>query len=282
MTISGKAKIAGVIGWPIGHSLSPALHGFWIGQHQLDAAYVPFAVRPEDFTRVVGLMPAQGLRGANVTLPHKEAAYLLCDERDEAAVATGAVNTLVFEGGRVLGRNTDVFGFTEALREDGVGDLSGKKAVVLGAGGAARAIVFALLSMGVARVVVVNRTIAKAQSLAVFFGAHVEAQAWENVSSCLADCDVLVNTTSLGMKGQPDLQLDLGTLKSDAVVSDIVYRPLETNLLQQAKARGHRIVGGLGMLLHQARPGFAAWFGVEPQVSPALRAHLVSVLEGRA
>lgn len=281
MTISGQAKLAGVAGWPVGHSLSPALHGHWIAEHRLDAAYVPMAIKPEDFAGALATLPKLGFRGLNVTLPHKEAAFRLVDERDEAAEATGAVNTIVFEAGRALGRNTDVFGFVESLRECGVMSLASKIVVVLGAGGAARAVVAGLLSLGAARVDLVNRTADKARVLSAFFGDRVAVVEWPALPAALAQAALVVNTTSLGMQGQPPLEVDLAALPADAVVADIVYRPLETGLLARAKARGLKTVDGLGMLLHQARPGFAAWFGVEPAVTPALRARLVGLLEGR-
>jgi shikimate dehydrogenase len=280
MTSSGH-KRAGVAGWPIAHSLSPALHGFWIAEHRLDASYVPLAIKPDEFDQAVLALPAQGFRGLNVTLPHKEAAFRLAATHDDAARATGAVNTLVFENGRVSGRNTDVFGFAESVREKGVSDLHGGIAVVLGAGGASRAVIAALLTMRAARVVVVNRTVDKAEALAGFFGERVVTAAWGELPDQLSRATILVNTTSLGMTGQPALGIDVGPMPQDGVVVDIVYRPLETPLLARARARGLRVVDGLGMLLHQARPGFAAWFGVEPKVTPQLRAQLVSILEGR-
>lgn len=279
MTVSGTTLRAGVVGWPVGHSLSPALHGYWISEHGLDATYEPFAVRPEAFASTLPALALQGVCGVNITLPHKEAAFQLVDERDEAAEATGAVNTVVFASGRMLGRNTDVFGFVESLREVGVNGV--QSAAVLGAGGAARAIVFGLLSLGVQRVSVVNRTLEKANALRAFFGDKVIARDWPGLGAELPSCDMLVNTTSLGMSGQPELMVDLTALDRRAVVADIVYRPLETRLLAQARARGHTTIDGLGMLMHQARLGFAAWFGVEPQVTPTLKAHLVSILEGR-
>lgn len=280
MTISGAAKLAGVAGWPIGHSLSPALHGYWIAEHKLDAAYVPLAVAPDGFADAFKALPKLGFRGLNVTLPHKEAAFSLVDTRDDAAEATGAVNTIVFDGGRALGRNTDVFGFAESLREAGVGSLASKSVVVLGAGGAARGVVAALLSLGASQVLLVNRTAEKAQALAAHFGGCVSAGKWNALPALLSTAGLLVNTTSLGMVGQPPLEIDLSPLRQ-GVVADIVYRPLETPLLAQARQQGLKTVDGLGMLLHQARPGFAAWFGVEPRVSSALRGHLVSILEGR-
>lgn len=278
--ISGAAKLAGVAGWPIGHSLSPALHGYWIAEHKLDAAYAPLAVRPEEFGDVFKALPKLGFRGLNVTLPHKEAAFRLVDVRDEAAEVTGAVNTVVFESGRALGRNTDVFGFAESLREGGVASLASQDVVVLGAGGAARGVVAGLFSLGAKHVHLVNRTAEKAQALAAHFGARVTAHEWAALPSLLASAGLLVNTTSLGMTGQPPLEIDLKAMRQ-GVVADIVYRPLETALLARARAQGLRTVDGLGMLLHQARPGFAAWFGVEPTVTDGLRAHLVSILERR-
>lgn len=274
--ISGRAKLAGVAGWPIGHSLSPALHGFWIEEHKLDAAYVPLAIAPGDFKDAFAALPKLGFRGLNVTLPHKEAAFALSTGHDEAARITGAVNTIVFDEGRVLGRNTDVYGFSQLLRDNGIGSLSNRVAVVLGAGGAARAVIASLIGLGAARVVVVNRTLDKAQALAALFGARVVAQ--EGLAA-LGEAYLLVNTTSLGMTGQPPLAADLGAMSEGSAVVDIVYRPLETALLAQAKALGLKAIDGLGMLLHQAQPGFAAWFGVEPKVTPQLRAHLVGVME---
>ncbi len=280
MTISGAAKLAGVAGWPIGHSLSPALHGYWIAEHKLDAAYVPLAVAPDGFADAFKALPKLGFRGLNVTLPHKEAAFGLVDTRDDAAEATGAVNTIVFEGGRALGRNTDVFGFAESLREAGVGSLALENVVVLGAGGAARGVVAALLSLGASQVHLVNRTAENAQAVAAYFAGRVSAGIWNALPALLSTAELLVNTTSLGMLGQPPLEIDLNPMRQ-GVVADIVYRPLETRLLAQARLQGLKTVDGLGMLLHQARPGFAAWFGVEPTVSSALRGHLVSILEGR-
>ncbi len=273
--ISGHAKLAGVVGWPVAHSLSPALHGFWIAEHKLDAAYVPLAVKSEDFGAALTLLPKLGFRGLNVTLPHKEAAFALTESHDDAARMTGAVNTIVFEHGRALGRNTDVSGFIALLGDNGIASLDGP-AVVLGAGGAARAVVAALLGLGASDVVIVNRTSDKAVALGAAFGAQVKAQPWDALSYTLARAQIVVNTTSLGMTGQPPLAIDLAPLSNDAAVCDIVYRPLETGLLRAARSRGLKAIDGLGMLLHQAVPGFAAWFGVTPKVTPALRAHLLA------
>jgi shikimate dehydrogenase len=281
MSISGNAKLAGIAGWPIGHSLSPRLHTYWIDEHKLDAAYVPLAVRREDFAAAVALLPKLGFRGLNVTLPHKETAFALAAERDEAAAATGAVNTLVFEGGGVIGKNTDVAGFVGMLHDAGLKSLAGKTAAVIGAGGAARAVVFALTKLSAARVMIANRTAAKAEELAKHFaGRDVSPVDMASLEKNLGSAHLVVNTTSLGMTGQPELALDLAPLAKDAVVADIVYRPLETPLLAAARRRGLKTIDGLGMLLHQAVPAFHAWFGLEPTVTPALRAHLLAALEG--
>jgi shikimate dehydrogenase len=279
--ITGKAKLAGVVGWPIAHSLSPALHGFWIRALSMDAAYVPLAVKPEDFAAVVAAMPRMGFKGANVTLPHKEAALRLADTADDAAHACGAANTLVFENGRTHALNTDVAGFLASLDEAGVGGVAGERVTVLGAGGAARAIIHGLLSRDVSEICLVNRTIANAQTLATFFGPRVKPMAWEDALSAVRSSRMLVNTTKLGMSGEAPLSLDLAAMVPEGVVVDIVYRPLETPLLAQARLRGLKAVDGLGMLLHQAVPGFEAWFGVAPSVTSHLRSHLVSILEGR-
>lgn len=277
--ISGRAMLAGVAGWPIAHSLSPALHGFWIDRLRLDAAYVPLPIEPGNFEKAVASLPLVGFKGINVTLPHKEAAFRLATHADEAARATGAANTLVFEGSTVHAMNTDVPGFLASLDDASVGTLSGASVLVLGAGGAARAIIFALLSRGADRVVIANRTRATAEGLADFFGPKVLAVDWKDVPAALPACDLLVNTTKLGMVGQDRLVIGLDKLKSGATVVDIVYRPLETDLLRDARLRGHRVVDGLGMLLHQAVPAFHAWFGTRPQVTAELRAHLLGILE---
>jgi len=268
MPLSGKARLAGVIGWPVGHSRSPALHGHWIARHGIDAAYVPLPVAPEDFATAVRGLRASGFRGANVTIPHKEAAFALCDEVSARARRAGAVNTLIFGAQGIAGDNTDGFGFLESVREQARGFApAGTHAVLLGAGGAARAIAAALLDAG-ARVTLVNRTRGRAEALAEALGGAI------SVAECapLESASLLVNTASLGMAGQPPLVLPLAALPRGAIVADIVYVPLETPLLAQARARGHAVVDGLAMLLHQARPGFEAWFGVAPAVDAELRA----------
>ncbi|WP_431282864.1 shikimate dehydrogenase [Humitalea sp. 24SJ18S-53] len=268
-TLTGAARLAGVLGWPVAHSRSPLLHGTWLDRHGIDGAYLPLPVAPAEFSVAVRGLMALGFRGANVTIPHKEAAYALCDERDAAAERAGAVNTMVFKDGRIWGSNTDGWGFCESLREQAPAwRADAGPAVLLGAGGAARAIAARLLDEGCPRLVLVNRNLDRAMALAADLGGPIEVA----VDPPLAGASLLVNTTSLGMHGEPPLIIDLSPLPTHAVVADIVYVPLETPLLAAARARGLVGVDGLGMLLHQARPGFSAWFGVEPVVDAALRA----------
>lgn len=277
-TISGAAKLAGVVGWPIAHSLSPRLHGLWLRHYRIDGAYVPLAVRPEHLADVLAALPKLGFRGVNVTVPHKEKALALVHEAEPSARRIGAVNTIVIDGeGRLIGGNTDAFGFVESLREAIPGWRAGRgPVVVLGGGGAARAIIVALLDEGAAEVRLVNRTFARAAGLAAELGGPVAASPWTERAEALAGAALLVNATTLGMRHQPPLDLDLARLPESAIVCDIVYAPPLTPLLAAAAARGNPTVSGLGMLLHQARPGFAAWFGRMPEVLPDLRARLLA------
>jgi len=280
--ISGRAKLAGVMGWPISHSRSPRLHNFWLEQYGIDGAYLPLAVRPEQLEQAVRALPVLGFRGCNLTLPHKLQVMDIADEVDEAAQRIGAANTIVVdEDGRLLASNTDAFGFSAALIAGaGDADLAGRPAVLLGAGGAARAIVVALLDLGVPEIRVTNRTQARADELAAAFGARLTVFPWNERGDALAGAGLLVNSTSLGMSGQPPLDLSLEKLPKTAVVMDAVYSPLLTSMLQDATSRGNVAVDGLGMLLHQARPGFARWFGRDPEVTPALRDHVLADLAG--
>jgi len=265
--LTGAARLAGVIGWPVAHSRSPRLHGFWIERHGLDAAYLPLPVAPGAFDVAVRGLAAAGFRGANVTIPHKEAAFAACDRVEDRARRAGAVNTLVFADGKILGDNTDGWGFVENLRAQGADPAAGP-ALLLGAGGSARAIAAALGEAGVP-VTLANRTRDRAEALSrALPGLRVIA--WEERSAALADHALLVNTTSLGMAGQGALEIDLACAPAAMTVADIVCVPLRTALLAAADARGLRAVGGLGMLLHQARGGFRAWFGVDPVVDAAL------------
>lgn len=276
MSISGKAKLAGVIGWPVGHSRSPRLHGYWLKHLGIDGAYVPLAVKPEDFEQVLRALPRMGFVGANVTVPHKEQALALADHVDPLARRIGAVNTLVVrDDGSIEGRNTDAFGFLENLRHGAPHWNAAEAAVVLGAGGAARAVCAALVDAGVPDIRLVNRSRDRAEKLAADIGGHFTVVEWDRGAAALAGAGLLVNTTTLGMTGQPPLVLDLAALPLHAVVNDIVYAPLMTDLLVAAAARGNRAVDGLGMLLWQAVPGFEAWFGARPEVTPALRAHVL-------
>lgn len=270
------APRAFVVGWPIAQSRSPLIHGHWLATHGLAGSYERVAVPPdaiESFLR--SLSESNGSEktwvGGNVTVPHKEIAYRIASERDAVAEATGAVNTLWIDGGKLHAANTDGPGFLANLDESAKGwDRNAGTAVVLGAGGAASAIGWGLKARGFA-VRLVNRTLSRAETLAARLGSGVTAHGWDEVPGLLADADLLVNTTSLGMSGKGDLVLDLAPLRDDALVTDIVYVPLETPLLAAAKARGLETVDGLGMLLHQAVPGFEHWFGVRPAVTPELR-----------
>ncbi len=257
--ITGHAVLAGVIGWPVSHSRSPRLHNHWLARHGLDGAYVPLPVQPPDLGRAVAGLRAAGFAGANVTIPHKEAALALCDTLDDAARAAGAVNTLVFTRGGTHGSNTDGWGFLANLRAHGI---EPGPTLLLGAGGAARALASVLLRAG-CPVTLSNRSANRAAALqAALPGLRVAGWPVRD----LAGFGLLVNTTPLGMTGQTPLDLDLSGAPPGLAVADAVYTPLQTPLLAQAEARGLRVAPGLGMLLHQAVPGFAAWFGVTPQV----------------
>jgi shikimate dehydrogenase len=261
--IGGAARLAGVLGWPVSHSRSPKLHNFWLARYGIDGAYVPLPVTPADFVAAVHGLRAVGFRGANITIPHKEAAFAVCTRVDETARRAGAVNTLWFADGELAGSNTDGAGFLANLRAHGVDPAAGP-ALLLGAGGAARAIAAELLALGV-RVCVVNRSPERAAALAAVLPG-IETMAWSKRHAALADHALLVNTTSAGMGGAAELELDFAHADASLVVADIVYVPLTTPLLAAATARGLRTVGGLGMLLHQAVPGFSEWFGVTPEV----------------
>lgn len=277
-TISGKAVLAGVIGWPVSHSRSPRLHNYWLDRHGIDGVYVPLPVHPDHLPEVLKTLPRMGFRGVNLTLPHKEAALKLVDQADRMALRIGAVNTIVFTpDGRSIGSCTDGLGFLENLRQNAPAfSASQGPAVVLGAGGAAAGIAFALEDDGCRDIRICNRTQDKAQALAARLGPCARAISWDEREAALDGADLLVNTTSLGMTGQPVLAIGLDRLPQNAVVADAVYAPLETSLLANARRRGNKVVDGLGMLLHQAVPGFAAWFGSTPDVTPELRNFVLS------
>jgi shikimate dehydrogenase len=261
-----------VIGHPIAHSRSPMLHGYWLKRYGIAGSYEAVDVAPDALGAFFAGFRDAGWAGGNVTVPHKTAVIPHLQEIDAAARAIGAVNTIWWEGDALVGGNTDAAGLLGNLDELAPGwDREGKRAVILGAGGAARAAVYGLRSRGF-DVAVCNRTRANAEALAGHFGRGVSGHGMDDLPSLLRDADLLVNTTSLGMKGQPPLDIDLAPLPARAIVNDIVYVPLETELLRAAKARGNRTVEGLGMLLHQAVEGFLHWFGHRPEVTAELRA----------
>jgi shikimate dehydrogenase len=260
-----------VIGWPVSHSRSPLIHGHWLKQHNIAGSYVRQPVAPQELPQFLATLAERGFAGCNVTLPHKENAYRLVSPADVTTERLGAVNTVYLRDGKTWGTNTDGEGFINSLRQSAPGlVLENARAVVLGAGGASLAVVNAILERGVAEVAVVNRTLGKAEQLRSRFGAKVKPVSWEAVAGQLAECSLLVNTTSLGMKGQAPLTLALTNLDETAVVADIVYTPLRTALLEEAARRGHVVVEGLGMLLHQAVRGFSLWFGITPEVTAEL------------
>ena len=262
-----------VAGWPIAHSRSPMIHNYWLQSLGIDGLYEKAPVPPGEFAAFARGIGVDGLVGANVTVPHKEAAFAACDGLTANAADLGAVNTLWRENGKLCGDNTDVAGFIANLEEQAPRwTESAHSAVVLGAGGAARAIVQGLIAAGIERIVVVNRSQDRAERLAAQFGRTTKAAGWSGLPQLLGNADLLINTTSLGMVGEPPLEIDLRPLRETAIVADIVYVPLETPLLTAAKSCGLRTVEGLGMLLHQAAPGFERWFGVRPEVTPQLRA----------
>ena len=271
MTTQAKTPAACLIGWPAAHSRSPLIHHYWLRTLGIEGGYNIEAVPPEGFADFVLHLRARGFVGANVTIPHKERALALSNP-DARARAVGAANTLWYDGDRLCSTNTDVEGFVNNLDACAPDWDKTSEALVLGAGGAARAVVFGLLERGIKHLHLANRTIERAKTLADQFGAAVHPVAWDAVGDLLPRAGVLVNTTSLGMHGQPPLEIDIGRLSPDAVVADLVYVPLQTPLLAAAEARGLKTADGLGMLLHQAVRGFELWFGQRPQVTPELRA----------
>jgi shikimate dehydrogenase len=285
MQITGQTMLAGIMGWPVGHSRSPALHNFWLDAYRIDGAYVPLAVRPERLADALRGLPALGFRGCNLTSPHKHAALSLVDRVDPVARRIGAINTVVIAAdGRLDGSNTDAFGFLVNL-QDCAPDWkpAAGPAVILGAGGSARAVVAALSEAGVAEIRLVNRTSQRAENLArdlAVATTDIAVWPWDARGEALAGAGLLVNTTSLGMTGQPQLEIRLENLPVSAVVVDNVYVPLETPLLEAARRHGHVTVDGLGMLLHQARPGFEAWFGRPVQATSELRAAVLATMAG--
>ncbi len=269
-----RVPLAGVIGHPIGHSRSPKLHGHWLKTYGLSGHYIPMDVAPADLETVLRTLPKAGFVGANVTVPHKEAALRIADHVSDRATVIGAANTLVFrEDGSIHADNTDGYGFMENLRS-GAPDWNAQDgpAVVFGAGGAARAVLQALSIAGVPEILLTNRTRARADHLKEEFGQRITVVDWVQAGNVVENAELVVNTTSLGMQGQPELRVPLDGLQPGAVVTDLVYAPLKTNLLKTAEDAGCTTVDGLGMLLHQAVPGFERWFGVRPEVDTDTRA----------
>jgi shikimate dehydrogenase len=268
--VTAKARAACVIGWPIGHSRSPLIHNYWLKKYGIAGEYRPEAVPPAEFKAFVQSLAARGYVGANVTVPHKESA-LACSQPDDRARAIGAANTLWLDG-TLRSTNTDVEGFLDNLDACAPGwDRDLRHAVVLGAGGAARAVIYGLLERGVERVVVANRTLSRAEALRERFGARIAPTRWEERDAALAGSALVVNTTTLGMHGQPALGIDIGRLPRHAIVADLVYVPLVTPLAAAARSAGLRVADGLGMLMHQAVRGFSLWFGKKPEVTAELR-----------
>jgi shikimate dehydrogenase len=284
MTLTGKAKLAGIIGWPVSHSLSPVLHGYWLDAYGIDGAMVPLAAGREDFAAVIDGVRRAGFKGVNVTVPHKEAAFAIAHKVDAAAQAAGAVNLLIFHGKEIEGRNTDSIGLAESLRES-IGPLNGKSVVLLGAGGAARGAILALEMLGAGTIYLLNRDSHRAKGLASSLAPQVKASitpgGLDDWNRSAGDAVLVVNSTSAGMGSNPPLMIDLSALPKTAAVCDIVYNPLETQLLKDAAARGYKTIDGLGMLMYQAAPSFGAFFGVKPEVTPGLRAALEKVLRER-
>jgi shikimate dehydrogenase len=277
---SSPYGLAGVIGWPVSHSRSPKLHNYWIEKYGLNGAYVQLPVAPGMLDQAIPGLKALGFRGCNITLPHKVDALKLVDEVDVMARRMGAMNTIVVQpDGSLKGFNNDGYGYIQSLLDaqpDWCADAG--PITVLGAGGAARAVVLSLADRGAREIRLLNRTDAKAEALAAEFGAPVKAVPWADRHAALADVALLVNTTSQGMHGQPPLEIDLAALPKHALVSDVIYVPLETPLLAAARQRGNPTVNGLGMLLNQARPAFHAWFGVMPEITPELRRAIEATL----
>ncbi len=276
---------AGVIGDPINHSLSPVLHNFWLKKYGINGSYEAIPVTDEALEEFFENFTEKGLQGFNITLPHKEAAVKLLDKKHSIINSIGAVNTvIVLRDGTIEGRNTDWYGFTQNLKQNAPAwDGKESKALILGAGGAAKAIVMGLLIEGCTNITICNRTRKRANELATHFNnvqntVKIDAIDWAARNAFLNSYNLLINTTQLGMKGQRPLSIDLSKLPSDAIVNDIVYNPLKTELLKAAEARGLQAVDGLGMLLWQAQPGFESWFGVKPEVDDELRAHVLTAM----
>ncbi|MFZ1814864.1 MAG: shikimate dehydrogenase [Rhizobiaceae bacterium] len=270
-----------VTGWPISHSLSPVLHGYWLAAHAIDGTYRAIAKSPNELDGFLKGLDSENLVGGNITIPHKERALELCDVVTPQARAIGAVNTVWLENGQLHGTNTDAYGFLANLDQMAPGWDAARSALVLGAGGAARAVVFALLQRGISKMFIINRSRARAETLAEMNPDCITVHGWESADELACSADLIVNTTSLGMKGQPTLEINLEKADRNLLVTDIVYTPLRTPLIARAQEQSMKTVDGLGMLLHQAVPGFELWFGTRPEVNQALRDHILDEIERR-
>lgn len=273
-------KKAFVTGWPIVHSKSPMLHGFWLKQYGIEGSYEALGIEPENFRQFINNLPLSDFAGGNITIPHKEVAFKNIINLDDAAKAIGAVNTLWLEEDELCGGNTDAYGFSANMDQYLPEWKNGKTALVLGAGGAARAIIYSILQAGYDEVYIINRTLERAQNLVQIFGNKCSAHSWAHLEEKLLTADLIINTTSIGMAGNDaSMMPDLSSVKKSAIVTDIVYTPLETPFLKSARSYGLKTVDGLGMLLHQAVPGFEKWFGTRPEVTLELRNHILGLMK---
>ncbi len=274
MAYPDRFLLAGVMGWPVMHSRSPLLHNYWFRQHARAGTYVPLAIRPADLAAALRALHPLGFAGCNLTLPHKQAAMTIVDEVDALAKSIGAISCVIVRpDGSLAGTNNDCYGFIHNLKQEQPGWRAGAgPSVVIGAGGGARAVCYGLAREGAREIRLLNRTSVRAQAIATEFGGPLKALSWEQRHDALEDAALVVNTTSCGMVGQPALDIDLGKLPQRALAADIIYIPLETPFLAAARLRGNATVNGLGMLLHQGRPAWQAWFGIEPAVTAELRA----------
>lgn len=278
MTDLPRIPLAGVIGHPIAHSRSPALHGFWLKRYGIKGHYIPMDISPSNLKQALTFLPSVGFVGLNVTIPHKEAVLALADVVSDRAALIGAANTLIFrKDGKIHADNTDGVGFIANLRQNAPKwDPSGRPAAIFGAGGAARAVIAALVELGVPEIRIANRTRPRAEALRADFGGRLHVSDWVHAPNMIRDCSLVINATSLGMTGKADFRVALDALTPGTVVTDLVYTPLMTQFLIQAAERGAHVVDGLGMLLHQAAPGFERWFDHRPEVDDATRAAVLS------